>query len=147
MRLKLEDPRVLRMLEAYGVPYSWGGDSHKWPPGPVDCSGFAQAALRELGILHPKQPDRTAQGLREVCDIVPEAQADFGDLVFYGAPDKATHVVLCLGGGVTIGANGGGRATRGDNPRAFVKLEPIRYRGDLICVGRPQFRHLAHPPR
>lgn len=144
MRLPVEDHRVVRLLEAWGVPYYWGGDSRKaWPPKPVDCSGFAQAALVELGTLHPSQPDRTAEGLRQVCDVVDESSADVGDLAFYGR-GKATHVVVCLGGGATIGANGGGRNTKGDDPRAFVQLQPIRYRADLICIGRPQFYRLAH---
>jgi cell wall-associated NlpC family hydrolase len=146
LNLRIDDHRVLRMLEAWGVPYAWAGGSPatKWPPPPVDCSGFVQAALVELGTLHPSQPDRTAEGLRGVCDPVEPDAAELGDLAFYGR-SKATHVVLCLGGGVTLGANGGGRATAGDDPRAFVQLQPLRYRADLLGVGRPQFRHLAHP--
>ena len=144
MRLPVEDSRVLRLLEAWGVPYYWGGDSKTWPPGPVDCSGFAQAALRDLGLLHPSQPDRTADGLRHVCDVIDPSAATVGDLAFYGRSGKATHVVVCLGGGATLGANGGGRNTKGDDPRAFVQVQPIRYRADLLCVGRPQFYRLAH---
>ena len=66
----------------------------------------------------------------------PPAPAPLGDLAFYGTTSGTTHVMLCLGDGVVYGARGGGSRTNGDDPRAFVQLEPIRYRPDLRSVGR-----------
>lgn len=68
--------------------------------------------------------------------IYGNAAAQLGDLAFYGGHARISHVTVCLGGGVTIGANGGNSMTNGDDPRAFVQLQPIRYRADFRGVRR-----------
>jgi len=145
------DQRVSELLLAWGSPYSWGAGTPRdgggtWPPSPLpkglnggrgfDCSGFAQAALVRLGILDKNAPDRTAASLWSVAAPVDETEARLGDLAFYGSGGRITHVTVCLGHGVCIGANGGGAATNGDNAKAFVQLQPLRYRNDLRGVRR-----------
>lgn len=147
MKLDVLDDRVLWLLEAYGVPYSWGAGTPThdgWPIGVkglkggvgYDCSGFAQAALVRLGLLKAGTPDRSAAGLWEAGTPIDTDAAQLGDLAFYGGHARITHVTVCLGGGVCIGANGGNSMTNGDDPRAFVQLQPIRYRADFRGVRR-----------
>lgn len=138
---------VIELLKGYGIPYSWGAgrpSSQGWPIGVkglkggigLDCSGFAQVALVRLGILHEGDPDRSAAGLWDAAKPIDTDAAQLGDLAFYGGHARITHVVVCLGGGVCIGANGGNSMTNGDDPRAFVQLQPIRYRADFRGVRR-----------
>ena len=149
-RLKLDvlDDRVLWLLEAWGTPYSWGAGKPSldgWPLGVkginggigYDCSGFAQAALVRLGLLKAGTQDRTAAALYDASDSVEIEDARLGDLAFYGQ-GRVSHVVVCLGGGVCIGANGGTSKTNADNPRAFVQVQPILYRVDFRGVRRLQ---------
>ena len=152
MRLDSRDERVADLLQAWGIAYSYGAGApkdaaHSWPPDPLphgigkapglDCSGFAQVALVRLGLLSPDAIDRTADALEHICTPVPEGMAQLGDMAFYGGPNGASHVMVCLGGGVVLGARGGGSHTNGDNPQAFVQLEPLHYRSDLRSIGRP----------
>ncbi len=148
LRLPLTDPAALDILSAWGVPYSWGGGLPRhgrtaWPDGPRglaggvgwDCSGFAQAVLVRLRLLPDNAPDRTAAALYDISmPVIPEA-AQMGDLAFYGAT-RITHVMVVLVPGIVIGATGGGQMTNGDDPRAYVKLERLRYRADFAGVRR-----------
>lgn len=147
MKLDVLDDRVGHLMEAWGTPYSWGAGTptlNGWPLGVkglrggigYDCSGFAQAALVRLGMLKAGTPDRSAAGLWDAGKPVETDDAQLGDLAFYGSHARITHVTVCLGGGVTIGANGGNSMTNGDDPRAFVQLQPIRYRADFRGVRR-----------
>ena len=138
-RLKLDvlDDRVLWLLEAWGTPYSWGAGKPSldgWPLGVKgggnDCSGFAQAALVRLGLLKAGTQDRTAAALYDASDSIEIEDATVGDLAFYGQ-GRISHVTVCLGGGVCIGANGGVSKTNADNPCAFVQVQPITYRVDF----------------
>jgi cell wall-associated NlpC family hydrolase len=151
MKLDLDDPKVVLLLRAWGTPYSWGAGQardvvtlHGAAPPPKglkggrgwDCSGFAQAALALLGLLDPKAIDHTAASLWSITKPILLADARLGDLAFYGANGHITHVMVCLGDGACLGASGGGSATNGDNPRAFVDAKPIGYRSDLRGVRR-----------
>ena len=62
--------------------------------------------------------------------------AALGDLAFYGSPAHVSHVMVCLGDGVVIGACNGTSKTNGDDPKAFVQLQRLHYRDDLVSVGR-----------
>lgn len=150
LRLDVLDERIVDLLRAFGIPYAYGGGTPKdgangWPPAlplghengrGLDCSGFVQAALVHLGMLPASAPDRTAAALWHIAKPVPFEDARLGDLAFYGQPSHVRHVTLCLGGGVCMGANGGGSKTYGDNPAAFVKLDRIKYRTDFLGVRR-----------
>jgi len=153
VRLKLDvlDERIVDLLQAIGIPYAFGAGAPKdgtgtWPPDPLplghgggrglDCSGFVQAALVHLGMLPATAPDRTAAALHDLAKPVPIEDARLGDLAFYGPPGRISHVTLCIGGGLVMGANGGGNKTYGDVPSAFVKLDRIAYRTDFKGVRR-----------
>jgi cell wall-associated NlpC family hydrolase len=148
MRLALDDPRVLELLAAWGVPYSWGAGTPRhgttdWPDGAHgiaggvgwDCSGFAQAALVRLGILSPMSPDRTAAALFNLCAPVIPGGERIGDLAFYGI-GRISHVMVVIGPEVVFGACGGGSKTNADDPRAFVRIERLMYRADLVGIKR-----------
>lgn len=139
-RQMLKDPKVLELLATSGTLYSWGkGDpSTPWPAEAYDCSGFAQGALVQLGLLSRKQPDRGAAALANCSERV-EDEPRLGDLAFYGKP--VSHVMVCLGNGWVIGATGGGSHTHADDAEACVQPRRLRYRKDLLVVGRlrPEF--------
>lgn len=151
LKLDVLDERVVDILRAFGIPYAFGAGEPKhgangWPPDPLpvghgggrglDCSGLAGAALVHLGILPPTAPDRTAAGYFDLSKPIPTEMARLGDLAFYGQPGRVRHVTVCLGGGVILGANGGGAKTYGDNPGAFVKLDRVAYRSDFLGCRR-----------
>jgi cell wall-associated NlpC family hydrolase len=78
-----------------GVPYLWGGTD---PKKGLDCSGLVQLVYRQLGVSLP----RTSQEQQNAGTEVPLAQAQPGDLVFFGEP--AHHVGIYAGGGTMIDA-------------------------------------------
>lgn len=151
LRLRLDDPRVIDLLALVGIPYAFGAGEPKhgagaWPPDPLpvghgggrgfDCSGLAQAALVRLGKLSPEAPDRTAATLYGLSKPIAPEDALIGDLAFYGQTANVRHVTVCLGGGLCLGANGGGAKTYGDNPAAFVKVDRVKYRADFLGCRR-----------
>ena len=81
-----------------GTPYLWGGSSAFG----LDCSGFVQYAYRMVGI----ELRRDADIQRDDPRFVPAPVRDVaragddlkpGDLVFFGKPDRITHVGMHLG--------------------------------------------------
>jgi len=134
-RQLLKDPRVVELLSMIGTPYWWGRGTPKtsWPAEYYDCSGFAQGALVYLNLLKPTEPDRGAYALANESDRVTD-EPKLGDLAFYDKP--VSHVMVCLNKDWVIGATGGGSHTLGDDANACVKLVPLRYRKDLLVVGR-----------
>jgi cell wall-associated NlpC family hydrolase len=140
VRLPLADPRFLDLLAAWGSPYSYGAGApnnavNGWPYGVGgvhggvgwDCSGFAQAALVRLSLLSGTAPDRSAAALYTIMAPVPDGQEQLGDLAFYGAATHVVHVMVVVAPGVVLGARGGDQNTNGDQPKALVQLEPLKY--------------------
>lgn len=85
-------PQVIaytRMAMAQPNHYLWGGTV-----GPnYDCSGLMQTAFAAAGIWLPRdayQQEAFVQPI-DLVDLQP------GDLIFFGTPDRATHVGLHLG--------------------------------------------------
>ncbi|MBE9161807.1 MULTISPECIES: C40 family peptidase [Microcoleaceae] len=69
--------------------YLWGGTV-----GPnYDCSGLMQAAFVAAGIWLP----RDAYQQEAFTKPISIGAVEPGNLVFFGTPEKATHVGLCLG--------------------------------------------------
>ena len=98
--------------------YLWGGTV-----GPnYDCSGLMQAAFASVGIWIPRdayQQEAFTQPIA-IADLCP------GDLVFFGPPEKATHVGLYLGEGQYIHSSGR------DQGRNGIGLDQLSAHGDSV---------------
>jgi NlpC/P60 family/Bacterial dipeptidyl-peptidase Sh3 domain len=138
-------PRVLTFAKAAAATpnrYLWGGTL-----GPdFDCSGLTQTAFAAAGIWLP----RDAYQQERFCVPVAVAIDDLrllrpGDLIFFGSPQRCTHVGLHLGGGrylhssgITHGRNGIGvdsLLSRDEHPVAR------HYAAELRGAGRVQRCH------
>ncbi|BAU14810.1 hypothetical protein LEP3755_53630 [Leptolyngbya sp. NIES-3755] len=92
-------PEVIAFTQAaMSVPneYLWGGTV---APN-YDCSGLMQAAFASVGIRLPRDAYQQEAFLQPVKVLIP------GDLVFFGTPEKATHVGLYLGDNFYIHSSG-----------------------------------------
>ncbi len=102
-----------------GVPYEWGGTN---PTSGFDCSGLVQHVFQDLGVNLP----RVAADQQKVGTPVPSvAQAQPGDLVFYGSP--AYHVGIYIGNGQMIAAPEQGQAVQVDpvgTPTSISRVAP-----------------------
>jgi cell wall-associated NlpC family hydrolase len=78
-----------------GVPYVWGGESRDG----IDCSGLVQSSFGALGIDLPRT---AAEQQRVGTSVASVAQAQPGDLLFFGKP--AHHVAIYLGNNQLIEA-------------------------------------------
>ena len=100
-----------------GVPYQWGGTS---PTTGFDCSGLVQKVFPDQGITLP----RTAAEQQAVgTPVASVADAQPGDLVFYGSP--VTHVGIYIGNGKMINAPEAGAVVRVDQigtPSSIVRV-------------------------
>ena len=86
---------ILRSAESMlGVPYLWGGNSNKGN----DCSGFTQTVFKAHGVQLPRDANQQA---KKGVTIMPDSTFSNlkpGDLLFFGAGKKVTHVGISLGG-------------------------------------------------
>ncbi|MDJ0676989.1 MAG: C40 family peptidase [Calothrix sp. MO_167.B42] len=114
-------PQVIRFThQAMAKPnyYLWGGTT-----GPnYDCSGLMQAAFVSVGIWLPRDGYQQEGFLQpiEMTELEP------GDLVFFGTPQKATHVGLYLGDGKYIHSSGKDRGRNG------IGIDILSEQGDEI---------------
>jgi len=92
-------------------------DTHQYVLGGTgphyDCSGLTQAAYAQIGIELPRVAHDQAQGGTTIDSL---AQAQPGDLLFWGNPDNYYHVAIYAGGGTMISA---------DSPEKGINEEPI----------------------
>ncbi len=98
---------LARMGRFVGTPYFWGGRS----PFGYDCSGFAQTALRSMGVSVLRDADQQYGEGDEVDGL-----SQPGDLLFFGRPGYRAsgiartagvdHVALSLGGWDILHATG-----------------------------------------
>lgn len=131
---------LIKLMFYIGVPYIWGGSN---PNQGLDCSGFAQLALQELG-LDPKG-DQSADTLMKYFlneGYQTPMTPDLGDLVFFGpTKDHATHVGVCVDRIFMVEAGGGGSKilTVADAQRvgARVRIAARARRSDQIAILRP----------
>ena len=138
-------PAVLRWVKAAAVQsntYLWGGTI-----GPnLDCSGLIQTAFASQGIWLP----RDAYQQERFCQPVAVTPHQFqllrpGDLIFFGSPQRCTHVGLHLGEGRYLHSSGsahgrGGIGIDGLSPRDSHPVAS-HYRRELRGAGRVQRCH------
>ena len=142
-------PAVLTFARrALNVPnvYLWGGTL-----GPdFDCSGLIQTAYATAGIWLPRDAY-----LQEVfCQpvAVHPGQTSLlqpGDLIFFGTPQRCTHVGLHLGGGQFLHSSGRqhGRDGLGIDDLNPANRHPVasHYRAELRGAGRVNYSHDGSP--
>jgi cell wall-associated NlpC family hydrolase len=98
--------------------YLWGGTV-----GPnYDCSGLMQAAFVSVGIWLPRDAYQQ-EGFTQPITI---AELAPGDLIFFGTPQKATHVGLYLGDGCYIHSSGK------DQGRNGIGIDRLSEQGDEV---------------
>ena len=117
--------------------YLWGGSL-----GPdYDCSGFIQAAFAAAGVWIP----RDAYQQERFCQPVAVAPGCYGllrpgDLIFFGRPQRCTHVGLYLGAGRYLHSSGrehgrDGLGVDGLDPQLNDPVS-VHYRSELRGAGR-----------
>ncbi len=112
-------PEIVAFTQAaLSIPnqYLWGGTV---APN-YDCSGLMQAAFASVGIRLPRDAYQQEAFLEPVSDPV------LGDLVFFGTPEKATHVGLYLGANRYIHSSGK------DQGRNGIGIDLLSASGDRI---------------
>ncbi|HEY9859319.1 MAG TPA: C40 family peptidase, partial [Candidatus Obscuribacterales bacterium] len=98
--------------------YLWGGTV-----GPnYDCSGLMQAAFASVGIQLP----RDAYQQEAFTQAIAVTDLQLGDLVFFGSPEKATHVGLYVGDHSYIHSSGK------DQGRNGINIDRLSEQGDVV---------------
>ena len=109
-----------------GYPYVWGGAS---PSTSFDCSGFVSWVINHCGNGW-NYGRLTAEGLRNVCAIIPSSEAKPGDLIFFqGTYDTsgASHVGIYVGNNMMIHCG---------NPIQYASIDTSYWRAHFYCFGR-----------
>jgi len=121
-----------------GTPYVWGGDD---PMAGFDCSGLVVEVLQAVGRLAHGQ-DYSAHDLYTIFKPFQVDQGYPGCLVFWlNDQGKARHVEMMIDNDLLVGASGGGSSTQtladAIRQNAFIKMRPLRYRGDNFKIIDP----------
>ncbi|BDA70428.1 NLP/P60 protein [Calothrix sp. PCC 7716] len=98
--------------------YLWGGTV---APN-YDCSGLMQAAFASVGVRLPRDAYQQEAFLLPIN----VSQLEPGDLVFFGTPQKATHVGLYLGDGRYIHSSGKEQGRNG------IGIDILSEQGDAV---------------
>jgi len=118
---------MIREAEKYlGYPYVWGGAS---PSTSFDCSGFVSWVINHCGNGW-SYGRLTANGLKNICAIIPRSEAKPGDLIFFqGTYDTAgaSHVGIYVGNGMMIHCG---------NPISYASIETSYWQQHFYCFGR-----------
>lgn len=122
---KGEKANLKRSAEKWlNAPYLWGGKSIFG----IDCSGFVQNIFKEIGIILPRDAFQQAErGI--IINSVKEAQ--LGDLAFFKAKQKITHVGMMLDSHTIIHAAG------------KVRIDTLDELGILNAENQERTHHLA----
>ena len=118
---------MIQEAEKYlGYPYVWGGSS---PSTSFDCSGFVSWVINNCGNGW-SVGRQTANGLKNLCDIIPPSEAKPGDLIFFQgtyATTGASHVGIYVGNGMMIHCG---------NPISYASVESSYWQEHFYCYGR-----------
>ena len=142
-------PKVLAYAQAAADrpnTYLWGGSL-----GPnFDCSGLVQTAYASEGIWVPRDAylqERFCQPVAVASGVTHRLEP--GDLIFFGSPQRCTHVGLHLGDGHYLHSSG---IAHGHNGLAIDNLCPhnrapvaSHYRQTLRGAGRVMRGHDGSP--
>lgn len=129
--------RIAQVIEftqaAMATPneYLWGGAT---APN-YDCSGLMQAAFSSVGVQLP----RDSYQQEDFTQRVDQSDLRPGDLVFFGTPERTTHVALYLGEGRYIHSSGKDKGRNGIGIDSLIDLShPVSqsYYELLRCFGR-----------
>jgi cell wall-associated NlpC family hydrolase len=114
--------------------YLWGGTV---PPN-YDCSGLMQAAFVSEGIWIPRDAYQQEAFVQVTGSAIAIDALEPGDLIFFGSPEKATHVGMYLGEGKYIHSSGQehGRNGIGIDPLAGGNRVADWYRAQIRGAGR-----------
>jgi hypothetical protein len=117
---------IQKLLDSYlGKPYVWAEEG----PYAFDCSGLTYNIYGSMGIDIP----RTASEQAKVGKRVDFSELHYGDLIFFGSPNKRSkrinHVGMYLGDGWFAHASSKARKVTITN----FKDEPIYYRRIKVC--------------
>ncbi len=121
-------PEVIAFTEAAMTTpnsYLWGGTVGQ----NYDCSGLIQAAFAAVGIWLPRdayQQEAFTQKIPLHPDKLVLSCLQPGDLIFFGTPDKATHVGLYLGQGQYIHSSGQEQGRNG------IGIDVLSKEGDSV---------------
>ena len=126
----LTDEKFRKMIteaEKYlGYPYVWGGSS---PSTSFDCSGFVSWVINHCG--NGWNVGRlTADGLKNICAIIPSSEAKPGDLIFFQGTYNTTgasHVAIYVGNGMMIHCG---------NPIQYASIDTAYWQAHFYCFGR-----------
>ena len=117
---------LIREAEKYlGYPYVWGGSS---PSTSFDCSGFVCYVLNKSGVASVGRT--TANGLFNLCDIIPASEAKPGDLIFFqGTYDTAgaSHVGIYVGNNMMLHCG---------NPIQYTSINTSYWQSHFYAFGR-----------
>ncbi|MEO0539541.1 MAG: C40 family peptidase [Cyanobacteria bacterium P01_A01_bin.105] len=127
-------PQVIAFAQAaMAIPnhYHWGGTV---APN-YDCSGLTQSAFAAAGVWLPRDSYQQEAFTERVAE--PDLQP--GDLIFFGPPERTTHVALHLAAGRYLHSSGQDQGRNGigiDSLRD--RTDPIsqKYFEQLRCCGR-----------
>lgn len=142
-------PAVLAFAEAalaQANTYLWGGSL-----GPnYDCSGLVQTAFASTGIWLPRDAYLQERFCQPVAVLPGHTQLlEPGDLIFFGTPQRCTHVGLHLGNGRYLHSSGRehGRDGLGIDDLAPHNRHPVasHYRRELRGAGRVMRCHDGSP--
>ena len=144
-------PQVIAFTQAaMATPneYLWGGTV---APN-YDCSGLMQAAFASVGVRLPRD------SYQQEAFVTPVDQTDLipGDLIFFGTPERTTHVGLHLGDGRYIHSSGKDQGRNGigldsltdlSDPVSQRYFEQLRICGRVVKSYQPQPRKKLNNPR
>ncbi len=118
---------MMQEAEKYlGYPYVWGGSS---PSTSFDCSGFVCWVINHCGNGW-NVGRTTAEGLRKMLSIIPAAEAQPGDIIFFQGTYNtagASHVGIYVGNGMMLHCG---------SPIQFSNINSAYWQQHFYCFGR-----------